>query len=282
MNSYYKIKHVTKAELDIIMGWAAKEKWNPGLHDAFAFYATDPTGFFIGYLNDIPISCISAVSYSDEFGFIGFYIVKSQYRGKGYGIQIWNKALEYLKNRNIGLDGVLTQQENYKQSGFKLAHKNIRFKHKIVKNMTSQQNIISLDKVNFADLISYDSTLFPVNRKTFIKNWINLPESTGLAYIDDKKIMGYGLIRKCEIGYKIGPLFSNNEDVAEKLYLNLTNSVKSNSLVYLDIPEVNTKALKLVKKYNMIPIFETARMYTREIPQIDLNMIYGITTFELG
>jgi hypothetical protein len=27
------------------------------------------------------------------FGFLGFYIVKPEYRGKGYGIQIWNAGL---------------------------------------------------------------------------------------------------------------------------------------------------------------------------------------------
>ena len=32
-----------------------------------------------------------------------------------------------LDHRVVGLDGVIAQQENYKQSGFVLAHRNIRF-----------------------------------------------------------------------------------------------------------------------------------------------------------
>lgn len=32
----------------------------------------------------------------------------------------------------------------------------------------------------------------------------------------------------------------------------------------------------------MKPIFETARMYTKEPPKINLNKIFGVTTYEVG
>jgi hypothetical protein len=38
-------------ELDLAVEWAALEGWNPGLHDADAFYAADPDGFFVGLLD---------------------------------------------------------------------------------------------------------------------------------------------------------------------------------------------------------------------------------------
>ena len=127
MKNKYVIRQMTKSDLDLAISWADSEGWNPGLHDRDAFFNTDPQGFFMGFLDGKPISCISAVSYGKDFGFIGFYIVHSKYRSKGYGIKIWNKAIDYLKTQNIGLDGVVAQQENYKKSGFKLAHRNIRY-----------------------------------------------------------------------------------------------------------------------------------------------------------
>lgn len=47
------------------IAWAAKEGWNPGLHDATTFYATDPQGFFVGEYGGDPVSCISAVAYDE-------------------------------------------------------------------------------------------------------------------------------------------------------------------------------------------------------------------------
>jgi len=32
----------------------------------------------------------------------------------------------------------------------------------------------------------------------------------------------------------------------------------------------------------MKPMFETARMYTKKPPIINLNKVFGVTTFELG
>ena len=55
---------------------------------------------------------ISAVRYPEDFGFIGLYIVVPEQRGRGYGIQLWNAAMQRLAGCNIGLDGVIEQQEN--------------------------------------------------------------------------------------------------------------------------------------------------------------------------
>ncbi len=107
--------------------WAAQEGWNPGLTDADCFYAADPAGFLVGRLGDEPIGCISVVRYEPAFAFLGFYIVKPEQRGRGHGFRLWQAGMARLNDRVVGLDGVIAQQENYKKSGFVLAHRNIRF-----------------------------------------------------------------------------------------------------------------------------------------------------------
>jgi hypothetical protein len=116
-----------RQELDVAVDWAAAEGWNPGWHDADCFYAADAGGFLIGLLGDEPIATIAVVRYGVSFGFVGFYIVKAAYRGQGYGLQIWKAGLRRLEGRVVGLDGVVDQQENYKKSGFLLAHRNVRY-----------------------------------------------------------------------------------------------------------------------------------------------------------
>ena len=187
MKNKYVIRRMTKSDLDIAISWAATEGWNPGLHDRDAFYNTDPKGFFIGFLDGKPISCISAVSYGKDFGFIGFYIVHSDHRNKGYGIKIWDKAIDYLKNKNIGLDGVVAQQDNYKKSEFKLAYRNIRYQGIGKKYQVDDDNIIKANLIPFSDLIKYDDQCFPVSRPQFIKYWITEPESLTLSYYKNNK-----------------------------------------------------------------------------------------------
>ncbi len=281
-NNSFQIRTMTRKDLDIAVDWAATEGWNPGLHDAGVFYKTDPNGFFIGFLGDEPITCISAVAYNKHFGFLGFYITKPEYRGKGYGIQVWNKAIKYLKTQNIGLDGVVAQQENYKKSGFQLAYRNIRYQGKSKKNKNQDSNIVMLSKVPFDELLKYDSDFFPAPRPEFLRRWINLPESASFGFQQNGKLMGYGVIRRCRAGYKIGPLFADDSNIAEILFLATNNFLEPETTIFLDTPEVNSEAVELAKRHNMEMCFETARMYTKEPPKLSLNKIFGVTTFELG
>ena len=47
-----QIRRMGRSDLNMALCWAAREGWNPGLHDADCFYAADPDGFLIGLLDD--------------------------------------------------------------------------------------------------------------------------------------------------------------------------------------------------------------------------------------
>ncbi len=152
----YRIRTMSRDEIDIAIEWAASEGWNPGLYDADCFYSPDPGGFLVGEINQKPVATISAVRYGDTFSFLGFYVVKPDYRGQGYGHRIWDAALQHLSGRNIGLDGVIAQQDNYRKSGFKLAYRNIR--HEDITSEKSSYNpaIVDLLQIPFKTVEAYD------------------------------------------------------------------------------------------------------------------------------
>ena len=267
-------------EIGFAVDLAAAEGWNPGLRDAESFYAADPAGFLIGLLDDEPIACISAVSYEGTFGFIGLYIVAPPHRGKGYGLAIWKKAMARLAAHNIGLDGVVAQQENYRRSGFTLAYRNVRFQGR--GGGDAPRGLADARALPFDDLCAYDRRAFPAARATFLRAWIDRPGATALASLDGNAIRGYGVIRPCREGFKVGPLFADTPSIADTLYRGLASRATDGSPVYLDVPEVNGAAAALVDRYGMRRVFETARMYTGSAPDVGLPRVFGVTTFELG
>lgn len=279
----YTIKPMSRPDLDLAIDWAAAEGWNPGRYDADCFYAADPNGFLMGWLADEPIAAIAAVRYGSAFGFLGLYIVKPAFRGQGYGLQIWQAGLDHLQGRNIGLDGVVAQQANYTRSGFKLAHRNIRyagvggFAHPSVSAPLVPLASLSLDAI-----AEYDKALFLADRSDFLKGWLSQPHSQAIGIIYDQKLAGYGVLRTCREGHKIGPLFADTPRLAEDIFLALTAQVEPSSAVYLDVPEPNSQAVALAQKYRLSSVFETARMYTQSAPELPLDRIFGVTTFELG
>ena len=273
---------MSRKEVDIAIEWAAKEGWNPGILDAECFYSADPNGFLIGFLGDEPIATISVIKYGESFGFLGLYIAKPEYRGKGYGIEIWNAGLKYLEGRNVGLDGVVAQQNNYKKFGFKLAYRNIRYEGRGGNNFPECSEIVKLSTLPVEAIDLYDRPFFPANRTQFIKSWINQSGCNALGIMQNSKLAGYGVIRECRSGYKIGPLFADSPELAEVLFLALKSRIKSAEPFYLDTPEVNSAAVAMAERYNMKVVFETARMYTRGNPDIPLNRLFSVTSFELG
>lgn len=282
----FSVKVASFEDVKLATKWAEDEGWNPGLNDAQLYYHVDTSGFYMGYLDDEPIASISVVKYDDDFGFLGFYIVKPECRGQGYGYQLWQKALTHLDGCNIGLDGVVDQQENYKKSGFKLAQRNIRFVRKggFIESIeqANADNIKPLSSLEFNDVKKYCAAFFPADRNAFLKDWIKQDNSVALGYLENGALQGVGVIRQCVSGYKIGPLFADSAEIASALYLTLSGHVSENDDIFLDVPQVNNEAVKLAEQFAMTQCFETARMYTQTEPDIQLQRTFGITSFEIG
>jgi GNAT superfamily N-acetyltransferase len=281
MSEDYHIRPMTRAELDTAIGWAAAEGWNPGLDDADAFYAQDPQGFLMGFLDGRPVACISVVRYPGNFAFLGFYIVHPEHRGRGLGYRLWKAGMARLASCNVGLDGVVAQQAAYGRSGFALAHRNLRFGGRVSPERPEDARVQPLGKVAFDRLDAYDRTCFVAPREAFLRAWLHPGQRRGFAFVETGAVRGYGVLRACREGFKIGPLFADRPDVAEALFLALASEAEG-APVFLDVPEPNPEAIGLARRHGLAPVFETARMYTSGDPGLPLQRIYGITTFELG
>jgi hypothetical protein len=198
------------------------------------------------------------------------------------GIEIWNVGIKQLKGRNIGLDGVLDQQNLYKRMGFQPCYKSVRYQGVGTGIKCNAEETKYLSEVPIEDILAYDDLYFPVPRHVFIKSWISQPEGIAQGVLNENELVGYGVLRKCYQGHKIGPLFANDGKVADVLFCALCGHAPQDTPVFMDIPELNSAALDLAKRHRMYPVFETVRMYNKEIPRLPLDRIFGITSFELG
>ncbi|WP_377190021.1 GNAT family N-acetyltransferase [Ruegeria meonggei] len=287
--SDYTIRPLTADELQHAVDWAGREGWNPGKHDAECFRTTDPDGYLGGFLDGEMIASVSAVNYDDAFSFLGFYIVRPEFRGSGHGLEIAQHALAHCKGRNMGLDGVVEQQDNYRKSGFSFAYNNYRVGAKIGEVLPKLGQVLGngvtpVDNVSDA-LKAYDRRLFPARRDAFLRGWLSAPSHISRKYTEDGRIKGYGTLRPCQAGYKVGPLFADDAGIAQTLLASLLAAVPVDhhgQEVFVDMPQPNREAFALAAQLGLEKVFETARMYSDHQPDIDLNRIFGVTTFELG
>jgi len=278
----FQVANVAPDEVSLLVDWAAAEGWNPGLHDAQCFAAADATGFFVGRKGGEPVATISVVKYGARFAFLGLYIVKPAYRGRGYGLALWNAALATAAGRDVGLDGVVAQQNNYKRSGFALAYRNVRYRGPRAAATTVDSRIVPLSSLPFSDVAAYDRAMFGAARDGFLRCWIAQPDAKALAAVRAGRIAGYGVIRPARQGFKVAPLFADDADLAAALLGALESYLPDGAELSLDVPEPNRAAIALAERHGMSIVFETARMYRGAAPALPLERVFGVTTFELG
>ena len=264
-----------------IVDWAATEGWNPGIGDAAAFHAADPDGFLLGSIDGEQVGAISVVSYDESYCFLGLYIVRPEWRGQGHGLAMWRAGIELAGSRTIGLDGVVQHQADYARSGFALVRRNIRYGGMGRGEAPAGPRLVPLDRVDPEAIVDYDAGVFPARRERFLATWLRMPDSSGLAAVQDGSLRGYGLARPCRVGVKIGPLFADDEATAEALFAGLA-AWTGEQAIFLDVPEPNGAARRLAERHGLIPVFETARMYRGDVPDEPVERIFGVTTFELG
>jgi hypothetical protein len=280
-----RIRPMTRAELDTLVEWAATEGWNPGRDDADVFWATDPEGFVAAELDGELIGGGSIVAYERRFGFMGFFLVRRDRRGHGLGDRLWHERKRRLlarldAPRLIGLDGVFAMQHYYAAGGFRFAGRDLRFEA-LASEAPPDPGVVELSTVPFAELTAYDRRHFPAPRPRFLERGVARPGGHALGVRRDGALAGYAVLRPCRVGFKLGPLFADDAESAERLYLDSTRRVAGES-VFLDVPERNSAAIALAKRHSMREVFGCARMYYGPAPALADAEIFGVTTFELG
>jgi hypothetical protein len=279
----YQIRRMTRDQLTTALHWAAREGWNPGLHDGDVLHGLDSEGFLMGWLGDRPVASISCVRYSNRYAFLGFYIVDPLLRGHGLGKAIWGASLEHARGCVVGLDGVVSQQDNYRSAGFALAWCNVRYQGSTRSAAGSTDaRVVPLSDVPFEALAAYDLAFHPEPRTAFLRAWVQMPQSHALGWWQAGTLRGYGVLRACVQGHKLAPLCADTPAIAEALFESLCARVPAAEPVFMDVPDCNAAATELALRQGMAATFPTARMYRGPAPQLALTRLYAITSLEVG
>ncbi|MDB5553003.1 MAG: family acetyltransferase [Rhizobium sp.] len=273
-----EIKQLSLDDVAELLLWAKAEGWNPGLDDAEPFQAADPSGFLGCFVDGRMAAGISAVTSGPDFGFIGLYICHPDFRGQGLGKRVWDAGMDHLGNRTIGLDGVPAQQENYRRKGFAPAYRTWRFSGTFTPIHVDHP--VSIVTGTNTEIATFDRNFYPGIRREFLARWLGAPRITRTIR-HEGELQGYGVLRKCHHGYKIGPLFAARvEDVGH--IFDALCAETNGEVVSIDVPETASTFSDTLAALGFERSFDTMRMYRGQVPDIDMSGIFGVTTLELG
>ena len=279
------VRALSRHELDVLVGWAAGEGWDPGHDDAEVFWHTDPDAY-VGFDADGELgggAC--TVAYGGSYGFIGLYILRPDLRGHGLGGEFAAELVRRMRERldpgaAIAIEGVVEMAPFYERLGFIPSHNTLRMQA-VSGGATRDPGLIELASVPLAELVAYDSPRFGAARESFLRNWTAPAGGLALAAPGPSGLRGYGVLRPTGLGYKVGPLFAGDGETAASILSGLMEHAQG-TVVSLDVPDVNKPGLQLAASHGMAEVFRCIHMQMGQPPPIPWQEIFGATTLELG
>lgn len=280
----YRIDRMTRAEADILDGWAAAEGWNPGLSDIDIAWSYDPEAFIALRKDDTLAGGGAIISYEGAAGFMGLFIMRADLRRQGLGRILWHERLKRLRARlrpgaPIGMDGVFEMAPFYEAGGFKYLYRDLRFEG------TAQGALdpaaIPLRQIPWPDLVAYDAQVSGLRREGFMRAWLGQEGGHGFALHEAGAMAGYGFLRPCRVGFKLGPLYASDPAIARRLLFSLLFAARD-SQVQIDVPEPNLAAMALMNELGWPSPFGCARMVYGTAPAVPVEQVFGVTSFEFG
>lgn len=271
------VRRMTLDDLGLVLDWADAEGWNPGLDDAAAFFAADPQGFFLKLVDGRPTAAISVVNHDDQNAFLGLFICHPEYRGRGYGLEIWKTGLTHAGARCVGLDGVPDQQANYEKSGFSHFSQTLRYRGVPKPNSGADPAPVST-----ADLIELDARATGVRRSAFASAWFSETQTRRTIRLQtDSAAPAFATFRKCRDGVKVGPFHADTATQAKALLASVPAEFGAGP-VFIDVPESTSALAGLLQDQGFAPVFNTARMYSAAPPDGRPPEFFAVASLELG
>jgi GNAT superfamily N-acetyltransferase len=173
-----------------------------------------------------------AYHFPNGTGWLGFFVLTTPYRSQGLGRRTFKAAMDsFQANGNmlyIGLDSVPQQRETYGRRGFletDIIAICTRSNAKDIPSTTGVLNddevMIDLRQLNADQLVESDLAHCGLKRTLLwtYEALFHRRDATGFAFVhrDNKALKGWILIRRCELGYRIGPLYAERKDISSYL-----------------------------------------------------------------
>lgn len=272
------VRQMTLTELEAVLDWARLEGWNPGLADAEAFYAADPKGFFVAEVAGAPVASVSVVNHSAGHAFLGLYICKPEYRGKGIGFSLWTEALRHAGTRAVSLDGVPDQQDNYARSGFVKTGRTVRYEGRLAPASQGTRATLPAD---LQMLMALDHRATGYDRGAYMEAWFAQSDTRQTrVLLAPGGGCAFATYRQCDMGVKVGPLYAHSADEAGALLQACPEAFGAGAL-FVDVPDGSALGPYLSAR-GFVPVFETARMTRGTAPVGDPPAFRAVTSLELG
>ena len=233
---------------DFAAGMALKDfaGWNQTLADWERFLRASPTGCFAAEVDGKVVGTSTTIVYEGRFAWIGMVLVDPEYRSRGIGTRLLERAVEHLDELRvpaIKLDATPQGKPIYEKMGFVTEYEIERWvlhREAVALSALARAGIPDIEKI-----IKEDGAVFGADRGELLRSLhADAPDFT-LASELEGEVIGYALGRGGSRADHLGPWMAWDQPTGREL-LDAFLQRSARDTVFVDCLKNNEMARELL------------------------------------
>jgi GNAT superfamily N-acetyltransferase len=255
-------------EADIPAGMRLKEiaGWNQTCEDWRRFLEASPSGCFVAEVDGKVCGTATTIVYQNRFAWVGMVLVDPEYRSRGFGTQLLEKAIRHLDERQIAtikLDATPQGKPIYEKLGFVREYELERWTLLRIAADAKGGDCGPCESVSpklLESVLWKDQEIFGASRSFLLKSLHRHSPHLSITTSTNGELEGYAFGRRGSFADHLGPWVATNADAARRCLETFLTRSGRNAII-VDRLKANTTAEGLLRSL----AFTYARPLTRMV-----------------
>ena len=239
--------------------------WNQKPRDWQRLLTLEPRGCFVALRNGAVVGTVTTTVYGTALAWIGMMLVHPEHRRIGVATHLMNRALEYLKQRQVRcvkLDATPAGQPVYEKLGFVSEWQLQRWQRlgasSEIKSDTNLKELRALDERDWPSVMQIDAAAFGAHRPELLRQ-LGQESRRACVWPATGQVLGFGFRRPGADSDYLGPLACLTAEASAILVPELLAAPTAVSLTW-DIPDHNESAKSIAQSFGFKPVRALTRM----------------------
>jgi GNAT superfamily N-acetyltransferase len=258
---------MTKADIPAGMRLKELAGWNQTSSDWKRFLEASPEGCFVAEVDGKVCGTVTTISYEDRFAWIGMVLVDPEYRGRGIGTRLLERAVEHLdklKMPAIKLDATPQGKPLYEKLGFQpeceIGRWTLRRTFSESAKESSSSGRDSVAPGLLESIFGADREVFGANRSSLLKSLHESAPQLTRGILNSGSLEGYAFGRQGSFADHLGPWMAKDAATARNLLKSFLARAAREAVV-VDCLSANSFAGDLLKSFGFSYSRPLTRMY---------------------
>jgi GNAT superfamily N-acetyltransferase len=236
--------------------------WNQTEADWARFLTASPDGCFVMDDSGKIVGTAATITYEGRFAWIGMVLVDPDYRNRGIGNSLLQRAIEYLDSTGIStikLDATPAGKPLYEKIGFVTEYEIDRWvlKRSVTRNLATTISVLPPDLL--AQVFEYDREVFGADRSALLGSLSqNAPSLVVVPSFFDRQ--GYAFGRHGLFADHLGPWMARDDHTAEILLKEFLQRSTCDTII-VDALKTTRATGELLREQGFYPARPLTRMY---------------------